>query len=135
MRLDHIAIVVEDINSAINVYHTAMGLPLRKTEDVPAENVTVAFLPLGDGSEIELIQPTAPDTGVSKFLAKCGEGIHHICLEVENIEQAMADYAAAGLRIIEDEPRIGSEGQKYVFVHPKSTHGVLIELYEKPIHE
>ncbi len=135
MRLDHIAIVVEDITNAINIYHNALGLPLRKTTNIPAEKVTAAFLEMGDGSEIELIQPTTTDTGVSKFLEKHGEGIHHVCIEVDNIEQAMSEYTAKGLRIIEDEPRIGSEGQKYVFVHPKSTHGVLIELYEKPAHE
>ncbi len=135
MQLDHIAIVVENINTALEVYHHALGLPLDRIEDVPAESVKVAFLPLGDGNELELLQPTAPDTGVSKFLAKRGEGIHHLCVEVDDIEQAMADFAAKGLRIIEDTPRVGSRGQKYVFVHPKSTHGVLIELYEKPADE
>lgn len=131
MRLDHIAIVVEDITEALNVYQHALGLPLIRVEDAPAEGVKVAFLPLEDGSKIELLQPTVSDTGVSKFLAKHGEGIHHLCVEVEDIEQAMAAYTTKGLRIIEDTPRTGSGGQKYVFVHPKSTHGVLIELYEK----
>ncbi len=136
LKIDHIAIVVKDIHNALKVYRDALGLPIARVETVPAEHVKVAFLPLANGSnEIELIQPTAPDTGVSKFLANHGEGIHHICVTVDNIEQAMADLAAKGLQIIEDKPRIGSQGQKYVFVHPKTTHGVLIELYEKPHYE
>jgi methylmalonyl-CoA/ethylmalonyl-CoA epimerase len=93
----------------------------------------VAFLPFPQGSgEIELVQPTRSDTGVAKYLAKRGEGIHHICVTVDDIEQAMADMSAKGLQILEEKPRVGSQGQKYVFIHPKSAHGVLIELYQKP---
>ncbi|MFQ5612094.1 MAG: methylmalonyl-CoA epimerase [Anaerolineae bacterium] len=130
--IDHIAIVVEDIEAALQVYRDALGLPLARREEVPLEKVKVAFLPMpqGDG-EIELVQPTAPGTGVAKFLANRGEGIHHICLQVENIERAMQALAAKGLQVIEDEPRVGGQGQKYVFIHPKTTHGVLIELYQK----
>ncbi len=131
--IDHVAIVVEDINRALNVYQNALGLPLERLEDVPDEGVKVAFLPFPQGGgEIELVQPTRDDTGVAKYLAKRGEGIHHICLTVDNIEQAMADMSAKGLQILEEKPRVGSKGQKYVFIHPKSAHGVLIELYQKP---
>ncbi len=131
--IDHVAIVVEDIEKALSVYRDALGLPLERLAEVPAEGVKVAFLPFPQGGgEIELVQPTRSDTGVAKYLAKRGEGIHHICVTVDNIEQAMRDMAAKGLQILEDEPRVGSKGQKYVFIHPKSAHGVLIELYQKP---
>lgn len=132
-NIDHIAIVVEDIEAALTVYRDALGLPLQRVEDVSAEGVKVAFLPLPQGgSEIELLQPTNPDSGVARFLAKRGEGIHHICVNVENIEEAMENLAAKGLNILEQKPRVGQGGQKYVFIHPKTAHGVLIELYEKP---
>ena len=131
--IDHVAIVVEDIEKALTVYRDALGLPLEHLEEVSAEGVKVAFLPFPQGGgEIELVQPTRNDTGVARYLAKRGEGIHHICVTVDNIEQAMADMSAKGLQILEDEPRVGSQGQKYVFIHPKSAHGVLIELYQKP---
>ena len=132
LTIDHIAIVVNDIDAALGVYQDALGLPLERVEDVPAEAVKVAFLPFSDGNgEIELVQPTTNNSGIAKFLAKRGEGIHHICLRVPDIEAAMAEFSAKGLQIIEETPRVGSQGQKYVFVHPKSAHGVLIELYQK----
>lgn len=132
MNIDHIAIVVNNLDDALNVYRDALGLTVKHIEDVPEEHVKVAFLPFADGKhDIELLEPTAPDTGVSKFLAKRGEGIHHICVTVDNIEESMADLSAKGLQILEEKPRVGSQGQKYVFVHPKTTHGVLIELYQK----
>jgi methylmalonyl-CoA epimerase len=132
-RIDHIAIVVQDLDAALRVYHDVLGLPLERVEEVPAEKVKVAFLPLpkGDG-EVELVQPTADDTGIARYLAKRGEGMHHICFEVDDIQAAMAKMAASGLQVLEEEPRVGSQGQKYVFIHPKTAHGVLIELYERP---
>jgi methylmalonyl-CoA epimerase len=136
LKIDHLAIVVKDIEEALKVYRDALGLPLERVEEVPIEQVKVAFLPLPDGSgEIELVQPTSDDTGVAKFLAKRGEGFHHLCLTVDDIETAMSNLAAKGLQILEEKPRIGSRGQKYVFIHPKTAHGVLIELYEKPKNE
>ncbi|GAB4527987.1 MAG: methylmalonyl-CoA epimerase [Anaerolineae bacterium] len=131
-RIDHIAIVVQDLDAALGVYRDALGLPLERVEEVPAEKVRVAFLPLPEGDgEVELVQPTADDTGIARFLAKRGEGMHHICFEVDDIESAMSRLAAAGLQILEEEPRLGSQGQRYVFIHPKTAHGVLIELYER----
>jgi len=132
-RIDHIAIVVQDLDVALGVYRDLLGLQLERVEEVPAENVKVAFLalPEGDG-EIELVQPTADDTGIARFLAKRGEGMHHICFEVDDIEAAMATIAASELQVLEDKPRVGSQGRKYVFIHPKTAHGVLIELYERP---
>jgi methylmalonyl-CoA/ethylmalonyl-CoA epimerase len=131
-RIDHVAIVVRDLDTALRVYRDVLGLPLQRVEEVPAEKVKVAFLPLpqGDG-EVELVQPTADDTGIARFLEKRGEGMHHICFEVDDIQAAMADLAANGLQILEEKPRLGSQGQKYVFIHPKTAHGVLIELYER----
>jgi methylmalonyl-CoA epimerase len=131
-RIDHVAIVVRDVDAALRVYRDVLGLPLQRVEEVPAEKVKVAFLPLpqGDG-EVELVQPTADDTGIARFLEKRGEGMHHICFEVDDIQTAMADMAAKGLQILEEKPRLGSQGQKYVFIHPKTAHGVLIELYER----
>jgi methylmalonyl-CoA/ethylmalonyl-CoA epimerase len=132
-RIDHIAIVVQDLDAALGVYHDVLGLPLERVEEVPAEKVKVAFLPLSQGDgEVELVQPTADDTGIARFLAKRGEGMHHICFEVDDIQAAMDTLAASGLEVLEDKPRLGSHGQKYVFIHPKSAHGVLIELYERP---
>ncbi len=132
-RIDHIAIVVQDMDAALRVYGEVLGLPLERIEDVPAEKVKVAYLslPAGDG-KIELVQPTADDTGIARYLAKRGEGLHHICFEVDGIEAAMAEMAASGMQVLEDKPRLGNRGQKYVFIHPETAHGVLIELYERP---
>jgi methylmalonyl-CoA/ethylmalonyl-CoA epimerase len=132
-RIDHIAIVVQDLDAALGVYHNVLGLPLERVEELPAEKVKVAFLPLpkGDG-EVELVQPTTDDTGIARYLAKRGEGMHHICLEVDDIQAAMSKMSASGMQVLEEEPRVGSQGQKYVFIHPKTAHGVLIELYERP---
>lgn len=133
MKIDHVAVVVKNIDEALQTYRDGFGLPLNRVEDVPAEGVKVAFLPFADGqSDLELLEPTSADSGVAKFLAKRGEGLHHLCLEVADIEATAEKLVAKGLEILEDEPRVGSHGQKYLFVHPKSAHGVLIELYQKP---
>jgi methylmalonyl-CoA/ethylmalonyl-CoA epimerase len=132
-RIDHIAVVVQDLDVALQVYRDALALPLERVEDIPGEQVKVAFLPLPEGDgEVELVQPTSDDTGIARYLAKRGEGMHHICFEVDDIQAAMDELVASGLQVLEEEPRLGSQGQKYVFIHPKTTHGVLIELYERP---
>ncbi len=132
-RIDHIAIVVQDLDAALKVYRDTLGLPLTHVRDVPAEGVKVAFLPMPEGDgEIELVQPTAEETGIARYLAKRGEGMHHICVEVDDIRAARAELAAQGLLVLEQEPRLGPQGQQYVFIHPKSAHGVLIELYQLP---
>jgi methylmalonyl-CoA/ethylmalonyl-CoA epimerase len=131
-RIDHIAIVVQDLDAALQVYRDVLGLPLARVEEVPAEKVKVAFLPLPEGDgEVELVQPTDEDTGIARFLAKRGEGMHHICFEVDDIQVAMDKMSASGLQVLEENPRLGSQGQKYIFIHPKTAHGVLIELYER----
>jgi methylmalonyl-CoA epimerase len=128
MKIDHIGIVVRDIQEALKVYQTALGLPLREMREVPDQKVEIAFLPVG-AAKFELVQPLSDDTGTAKFLEKRGEGIHHICLEVEDIEAALAQLAAHGVQLIDEVPRQGVHG-RVAFVHPKSTHGVLIELVE-----
>ena len=128
-KIDHIAIVVEDIEKALTVYRDVVGLPVETLAEEPEEAVRMAFLPTATG-KIELIQPTTADSGVAKFLAKRGEGLHHICLEVEDIDAAVQEMIARGLEVL-GEPRFNESGEKYVFIHPKSAHGVLLELYER----
>ncbi|MDH4135618.1 MAG: methylmalonyl-CoA epimerase [Anaerolineae bacterium] len=130
-KIDHIGIVVNDIEEALKVYQQALGLSLARIQEMPGQAVTLAFLPTGE-SEIELVQPVTSDSGVAKFLQKRGEGIHHICLEVDHIEKTLADLQEKGLQLIDEMPHTGPGGIKFAFIHPKSTHGVLIELYEYP---
>lgn len=128
MKIDHIGIVVHNIDEALKVYHTALGLPVKEVLEVPDQQVEVAFLPLGE-SNLELVRPTSNDTGIAKFLEKRGEGIHHVCIEVENIEEALTQLKANGVQLIDEEPRRGAHGQ-VAFVHPRGAHGVLIELVQ-----
>lgn len=128
MKIDHIGIVVRDIQTALKVYETALGLPLKEILHVPDQEVKVAFLPIGE-SNLELVQPTAENTGVAKFLDKRGEGIHHISIEVADIESSLAQLKAQGVQLIDEVPRQGAHG-RVAFIHPKGTHGVLIELIE-----
>jgi methylmalonyl-CoA/ethylmalonyl-CoA epimerase len=128
MKIDHIGIVVRDIQEALRVYKTALGLPLQEVVEVPDQNVEVAFLPVG-GCNLELVQPTSDDTGTAKFLEKRGEGFHHICLEVEDIEATLARLKAHDVQLIHEQPRQGAHG-RVAFIHPKAMHGVLIELVE-----
>ena len=129
-KIDHIGIAVHSIEEALLVYKGALGLELANVKEVPEQAVRVAFLPVGE-SEIELLEPLTTKSGVARFLEKRGEGMHHICLEVDDIEAALQDLAAQGIRLIDKQPRQGAHGQ-VAFLHPKGTHGVLIELVEKP---
>jgi len=133
LKINHIGIVVENIEQALQVYRDAIGLPLDHIVEEPDEQVRVAFLPAA-GGQIELIQPTTSDSGVARFLARRGEGLHHICLEVGSLEATIQQMAAGGLEVL-GEPQINERGEKYVFVHPKSAHGVLLELYEGRVGE
>jgi len=128
MKIDHIGIVVHDIEQALQVYETALGLPLREIVEVPDQQVKVAFLPAGE-SNVELVQPTVEGTGIARFLEKRGEGIHHLCIEVDDIDAALARLAEHGVELIDQTPRRGAHG-RVAFIHPKGTHGVLIELVE-----
>ncbi len=131
-RIDHVAIVVRNIEQALNFYRDTLGICPSVIKEVPTEQVRIAFLPLGGpgGSEIELIEPTNPTSSLAKFLEKRGEGLHHICLEVEGIDAALADMQAKGAAILDQQPRIAAEGRA-IFLHPKGTNGVLLELVER----
>ena len=128
-KINHIGIIVQDIEEALKVYQKALGLELTRIEERPDREVNIAFLPAGD-SDIELVQPTTKESGVASFLEKRGEGLHHICLEVDDIEKALAELREKGIRLIDEQPRQGPHGERVAFIHPKSTHGVLFELYE-----
>ena len=128
-RIDHVAIIVEDIESALTFWREGLGLQLDHVEEVPDQEAVVAFLPTGD-SEVELVRPTTEESGIARFLEKRGPGIHHICFEVDDIEAVLSDLQSKGLRLINDYPVIGTGGKRIAFIHPESTHGVLVELYE-----
>jgi methylmalonyl-CoA/ethylmalonyl-CoA epimerase len=130
-RIDHIAVVVSDIEAALAFWRDALGMDLSHLEDVPTENSQVAFLPVGD-SEIELVLPTSPDTGLSRYLEKRGPGMHHICLEVDDLQAMLLRLKQKGVQLINEEPVSGFNGKKYAFIHPKSAFGVMVELYELP---
>lgn len=128
-RIDHIAIAVQNLDDTLRFYAEKLGLPYSHTADEPEQRAKVAFFPLG-GSEVELVQPTDSESGLSKWLDKRGEGLHHICFEVDDIDAALANLKAQGVQLINQEPVLNSAGRRLAFVHPKATHGVLIELYE-----
>jgi methylmalonyl-CoA/ethylmalonyl-CoA epimerase len=128
-NINHIAIIVPDLEGAVAFWEGALGLKLARTESVPEEGVDVAFLPIGD-SNVELLKPTVADTGVARFLEKRGPGIHHMCFEVDDIEATLEQLRARNVQLINEQPQEGHGGRKYAFVHPKSTGGVLVELYQ-----
>ena len=128
-NINHIAIIVPDLEGAVAFWEGALGLKLARTESVPEEGVDVAFLPIGD-SNVELLKPTVADTGVARFLEKRGPGIHHMCFEVDDIEATLDQLRAHNVQLINEQPQEGHGGRKYAFVHPKSTGGVLVELYQ-----
>jgi methylmalonyl-CoA/ethylmalonyl-CoA epimerase len=127
-KINHVAIVVENIDSALTFWRDQLGLTLDHVEEVPSQASRVAFLPVGEG-EVELVEPTDPASGMAKYLEKRGEGIHHLCIEVEDIEAVMADLQAKEVRLINQQP-VDLPGRRMAFIHPKSTNGVLLELYE-----
>ena len=131
-RIDHVAIIVRDIEQALSFYRDTLGIMPSEIKEVPSEQVRIAFLPMGGpaGSEIELIEPTTPDSSLSRFLEKRGEGLHHICLEVENIDTALREMQEKNAPVLDTTPRIAAEGRA-IFLHPKGTNGVLLELLEK----
>lgn len=128
-KIHHVAVVVADMEQALSFWRDRLGLPLGELRDVPGQETRVAFLPTGAG-EIELVKPITGDSGVARFLARRGPGMHHVCLEVEDIEAMLAHLKAQGVHLINEVPRISEAGRRYAFVHPESTGGVLLELYE-----
>lgn len=128
IKINHVAIVVQDIDAALNFWEQTFGLELDHIEDVPSQKSKVAFLPLGE-SEIELVQPTTSDSGLANFLEKRGEGMHHICIEVSDIDATLAELKSKGVRLINEVPE-ELPGRKMAFIHPKAANGVLVELYQ-----
>src|SRR5271165_919103 len=130
-RIDHIAIAVRSIEDSLHLYRDTLGLTLTLVMDVPTEGVRIAFLaPDGpSGTKLELIEPLDPTNSIARFLAKHGEGQHHICLQVADIDAALAELRAQQVAVLDEQPRISAEGRA-IFIHPRGTHGVLLELVE-----
>jgi methylmalonyl-CoA/ethylmalonyl-CoA epimerase len=129
--LDHVAIAVKNLDDAIAFYRDVVGLELQEIEEVPGQQVRTAIFGHGMG-RIELICPTSPDTGVARFLDKRGEGLHHICIEVDDIDAALHALRQAGAPLIDELPQPGAGGARVAFVHPKGARGVLTELRQGP---
>ncbi len=129
-RIHHVAVVVREIESALEFWRDDLGLAVGAVQPIPSDRVVIAFLPLGD-VKVELVAPTDDTTGVARFLASRGEGFHHICLEVDDIAAALTRLAIDGVELIDSAPRPGAEGP-VAFLHPRSCHGVLVELIEVP---
>jgi methylmalonyl-CoA/ethylmalonyl-CoA epimerase len=127
--IDHVGVAVEDIDSALALYRTALGMQLVHRETVAEQGVDAALLDVGDG-HVELLQPLGPETAVGKFLARRGPGLHHVAYRVDDIDAALTALAAAGLRLIDETPRIGIRGSRVAFLHPASTGGVLTEIVQ-----
>ena len=128
-RIDHIAVLVDDLEKTLAFWRDGLGLELAGVEDVPAEKSMVAFLLVG-GSEVELVQPTTDDSGLARYLEKRGPGMHHVCLEVDDIKAMLRGLKEQGVQLINETPVTGSDGKRYAFIHPKSANGVMVELYE-----
>lgn len=130
-KINHIALVVSDMAAAQRFWVEVMGMPLAHEAHVAEQRVDVSFIPVGE-SDIELLRPTDDGSGVAKFLAKRGEGMHHICFEVDDIAAMLAQLRQADVPLIDERPRQGEDGKQYAFIHPKGTGGVLVELYQLP---
>ena len=130
LKIDHLGIAVKNLDEAVKVYRDILGLELVKIEEVPEEKVRIAMFKVGE-SYIELLEGTSPDSAIQKFIEKRGEGIHHLALRVDNIKDVIEELKGK-VRLVYEEPRVVSHGERIItFVHPKSTHGVLLELVER----
>jgi methylmalonyl-CoA/ethylmalonyl-CoA epimerase len=129
-HIDHIGIAVKTIEQAGKFYTDILGLKIQDIENVPDQKVNVAFIPITD-SEVELLESTHPDGPVAKYIEVRGEGVQHIAFRVENIEEALEELKAKGIRLIDQEPRNGAGGTRIAFIHPKETNGVLVEICER----
>lgn len=129
-KVDHIGIAVSSLEESVKFYQEVLGLELHGTEVVEEQKVKVAFLPVGD-TEVELLEATAPDSPIAKFIEAKGQGVQHIAFRVDDIEAALEEMKAKGVRLIDEKPRYGAGGARIAFLHPKSTNGVLIELCER----
>jgi methylmalonyl-CoA epimerase len=124
----HVAVVVTSVEASLAFYRDLLGLELETVKDIPSDRVQIAFLGVGE-SKVELVQPTDDTTGVARFLASKGEGFHHICFEVDNLSETLLRLEIDGVELIDTAPRRGAEGP-VAFIHPRSAHGVLVELIE-----
>lgn len=127
-KINHVAVVVPDLDKSLGFWQDGLGLALDHIEEVPSQKSQVAFFPVGD-SELELVRPTSDESGAARFLAERGGGMHHLCFEVDHIDDLLENLKARGVRLINETP-LELPGRKMAFVHPKSTGGVLVELYE-----
>jgi methylmalonyl-CoA epimerase len=125
-KIDHIGIAVKEINQTLRLYQDLLGIEVSARHDSPVQNM--AFLPVGE-TQIELLEPVDAESPIGKFIERRGEGIHHICFEVDNIEATLQTLAEAGIELIDQTPRLGAHGRKVAFVHPRSCNGVLVEFY------
>jgi methylmalonyl-CoA/ethylmalonyl-CoA epimerase len=128
-RIDHIGVAVEDIDAALELYRDSFGMELAHRETVESQGVEAVLLDVGEG-HVELLRPLGPDTPVGKFMAKNGEGLHHVAYAVDDIDAALEQIAAAGLQLIDSKPRVGIRDSRVAFLHPRSTGGVLTEIVE-----
>ena len=128
-RIHHVAVVVDDMEKSLSFWRDALGLNPSEIRDVPEQESQVAFLPAGE-SEVELVKPTTDDSGIARYLTKRGPGLHHICVEVDDIQAMLVQLKAGGARLINETPVTAADGRQYAFVHPESTSGVLVELYQ-----
>ena len=133
MKIDHLGIAVRSLSDSLNFYRDALGLELSGTEEIQDQGVRVALLPAGE-SRIELLEPSSEDTPVGRFIARRGEGLHHICYEVDDLASKLVDLRSRGIRLLDGYPRRGAEGKLVAFLHPASAYGVLVELVEKAEH-
>jgi methylmalonyl-CoA epimerase len=124
----HVAVVVTSVEASLAFYRDLLGLELETVKDIPSDRVRIAFLAVGE-SKVELVQPTDDTTGVARFLASKGEGFHHVCFEVDNLAESLLRLEIDGVELIDTAPRRGAEGP-VAFIHPRSAHGVLVELIE-----
>ena len=129
IKIHHVAMVVKNIDQSLAFWKDALGIPLEGLKDVPKEAAKIAFLSVGEG-KIELVQPVGKESGLTRYLEKKGEGMHHICIQVDDILAMMEKLKNKGIRLINESPVLGDGGRKYAFIHPESTGGVLVELYE-----
>jgi methylmalonyl-CoA/ethylmalonyl-CoA epimerase len=127
--IDHVGVAVEDIDSALALYRDSLGMPLVHRETVAEQGVDAALLDVGDG-HVELLQPLGPETAVGKFLARRGPGLHHVAYRVDDVQETLNALSAAGLRLIDQQPRTGIRGSRVAFLHPASTGGVLTEIVQ-----
>ena len=130
MKIHHLGIAVRNLEEAASRFGGLLGLELGKRYDLPEWKVSVLFIPVGD-SNLELLEPQAEDSNVGKFIARQGEGLHHICFEVEDLEASLREFEKQGAKLIDKKPRPGAGGHMVAFIHPKSTHGALVELKQK----